>query len=69
VDKFIYCPQCGSDQLEITDYEDENREEDTDGRRCLTCNWEGDLSELVCHEEQKEPDAIDLAKADADGKR
>lgn len=51
MDKFIYCPNCDSDQMEETDYEDENGEEDTDGRRCDNCKWEGDVSELVCHDD------------------
>jgi hypothetical protein len=46
--QFIFCPTCGSEKMDETDYEDENGEEDTDGRRCLECGWEGDLSELVC---------------------
>ena len=46
--KFILCPTCGSKEIEQTDYEDENGEEDTDGRRCLKCGWDGDISELVC---------------------
>ena len=45
--EFIYCPNCESD-VEQTDYENEDGEEDTNGRRCLNCNWEGDVSELVC---------------------
>lgn len=47
-DEFIYCPRCGGKKIEATDYEDENGEEDTDGRRCLDCWWEGDCTELVC---------------------
>lgn len=47
-DEFIYCPRCGSKKIEATDYEDENGEEDTDGRRCDDCGWEGDSEELVC---------------------
>lgn len=45
--EFIYCPRCGSKDIEATDYEDENGEEDTAGRRCNECGWEGDTSELV----------------------
>jgi hypothetical protein len=51
MDKFVCCPTCGSDQLEATDYEDERGEEDTDGRRCLKCRWEGNVCELVTEEE------------------
>lgn len=47
---FILCPNCDSADIEQTDYEDENGEEDTDGRRCIWCGWEGDVSELVCNE-------------------
>lgn len=47
-DQFIYCPQCGSDQLSETDYENEDGEVDTDGRHCDKCQWEGDVGELVC---------------------
>ena len=47
-DDFKYCPQCGSDKIEQTDYEREDGTEDTDGRRCLACDWEGDVSELHC---------------------
>ena len=46
--KFIYCPDCESDNLEQTDYEDEDGEEDICGSRCRECGWEGDMSELVC---------------------
>lgn len=46
--KFIYCPQCKNSTIIETDYEDENGEEDTQGRRCEECGWEGDISELVC---------------------
>ena len=49
-DEFIYCPRCGSKKIEATDYEDENGEEDTDGRRCEDCGWEGDRDLLVCAE-------------------
>ena len=52
MNRFIYCPRCDSGELEITDYEDENGDEDTDGRRCLKCNWEGDVHELVCREDE-----------------
>ena len=48
MDKFIFCPSCEGCNLEQTDYEDENGEEDINGRRCLGCGWEGDVSELVC---------------------
>ena len=47
-DEFIYCPRCGSSHITETDYEDENGEEDTDGRACSECGWEGDIGELVC---------------------
>uniref|UniRef100_A0A6H1Z6T1 Uncharacterized protein n=1 Tax=viral metagenome TaxID=1070528 RepID=A0A6H1Z6T1_9ZZZZ len=47
---FIFCPDCESDNLEQTDYENEEGEEDTCGRRCLGCGWEGDISELVSKE-------------------
>lgn len=46
--EFIYCPRCESGDIEETDYEDENGDEDTEGRRCNSCGWEGDRSELVC---------------------
>lgn len=46
--EFIYCPRCESGDIEETDYEDENGEEDVEGRRCNSCGWEGDRSELVC---------------------
>lgn len=49
-DEFKYCPQCGSDEIGETDYEDENGQEDTEGRCCSKCSWEGDVSELVCKE-------------------
>jgi len=45
---FILCPDCERGYLEQTDYENEDGEEDTNGRRCLQCGWEGDVSELVC---------------------
>ena len=45
---FIFCPDCEWDALEQTDYDDEDGKEDTNGRRCLICGWEGDVSELVC---------------------
>jgi len=48
MNEFNLCPDCGDDDLEQTDYEDENGEENINGRRCLTCGWEGDVSELVC---------------------
>jgi hypothetical protein len=47
-EQFIYCPRCGNSLIEETDYEDEHGEEDTEGRRCIECLWEGDMSELVC---------------------
>ena len=47
-DEFIYCPRCGSKNISETDYEDENGDEDSDGRACNDCNWEGDVQELVC---------------------
>lgn len=47
-ERFIYCPRCGSADIEQTDYEDENGEEDTEGRACNACTWEGDRQELVC---------------------
>ena len=45
---FIYCPQCGEKNISQTDYENEDGEGDTEGRRCDDCGWEGDVSELVC---------------------
>jgi hypothetical protein len=55
--KFIYCPRCGkSDAIYQTDYEEENAdgeyEVDDDGRKCDRCNWEGDVSELVCKDDE-----------------
>lgn len=51
-DTFNLCPQCGSDEIEQTDYEIEGDnggyEENADGRACTKCRWEGDVSELVC---------------------
>lgn len=52
--EFIHCPRCGSTNLEPTDYEDENGNEDEDGRRCLDCSWEGDVSELHCADDEGE---------------
>ena len=46
-DEFIYCPQCGSSDLRETDYEEDGIE-DTGGRECNDCGWEGDVAELVC---------------------
>ncbi len=46
--EFIYCPRCESSNINETDYEGEDGEEDTEGRRCLDCGWEGDIDELVC---------------------
>jgi hypothetical protein len=48
VDKFIYCPQCKSDKIEETDYENEDGSTDDNGRRCAACGWEGDVGELLC---------------------
>lgn len=45
--EFIHCPNCGGDNIEQTDYENEDGEEDEDGRACVDCGWEGDDSELV----------------------
>lgn len=45
--KFIHCPNCHSTRILQTDYEGEDGEEDTDGRACDECDWEGDDSELV----------------------
>lgn len=55
-DKFIYCPRCGrSDEIYETDYEEQNAEGeyevDEDGRKCDACNWEGDVGELVCKDD------------------
>lgn len=53
--KFIYCPQCGSSNITDTDYEEENAdgeyEVDDNGRACDDCNWEGDVGELVCKDD------------------
>lgn len=49
-DEYIHCPQCGSVKIEQTDYEGENGDEDMDGRHCLCCHWEGDVSQLVAAE-------------------
>lgn len=48
--EFIYCPYCGSNNIEQTDYENENGNVDIYGRRCLKCGWEGQADELVCTE-------------------
>lgn len=50
--KFICCPQCGSDKIQKTDYEIEDGVVDEDGRLCEDCGWEGDVTELV----QREPE-------------
>jgi len=42
-----YCPYCGSEKIFQTDYENEEGVEDTEGRGCEDCHWEGDVSELV----------------------
>lgn len=39
--EFNLCPQCGSNKITQTDYED------TNGRRCEECDWEGEITELV----------------------
>lgn len=60
--KFRYCPQCESDKITETDYEiiDPDCEDpddapeyivDDDGRACDDCNWEGDVTELVCKDD------------------
>lgn len=54
--KFIYCPRCDkSDAIFQTDYEEENAdgeyEVDDDGRACDHCGWEGDVTELVCKDD------------------
>jgi predicted RNA-binding Zn-ribbon protein involved in translation (DUF1610 family) len=49
--RFIYCPQCKNSTITETDYEDENGVEDTQGRKCEECGWEGDVGELVCDTE------------------
>lgn len=46
-EEYIYCQQCESADIEVTDYEDENGEEDVNGRRCRECKWEGNCDELV----------------------
>lgn len=46
--KYNLCPRCASNDIEETDYEDENGEELTEGRRCANCGWEGDDEELEC---------------------
>ena len=55
--EFIYCPQCGSSNVDPTDYEVEGDageyEVDEDGRQCIDCNWEGDVSELVCADDDE----------------
>jgi hypothetical protein len=47
-DEYKYCPNCEGANLIVTDYEDENGEEDLDGCACEDCRWEGDVSELQC---------------------
>ena len=47
-DDFKYCPQCGGEEIEETDYENEDGSVDEDGRRCAGCRWEGSVDELVC---------------------
>lgn len=44
---FAFCPQCEGSDLSQTDYEKEDGTEDTDGRHCDDCGWEGDVAELV----------------------
>jgi hypothetical protein len=47
-DEFIYCPNCGSGNIEDTDYEVENGVDEDGGRTCVDCHWEGASAELVC---------------------
>ena len=49
-DKYNNCPRCGSTHIIETDYEEDTNsslDEDSDGRRCEECDWEGDVTELV----------------------
>ena len=48
-DEFIYCPDCGSANIQHDDFFfEEDAEEDGAGRECCECGWAGDESELVC---------------------
>jgi hypothetical protein len=51
MNEFTHCPQCGSTNIEDTDYEEENAEGeyevDDGGRVCVNCGWEGDETHLV----------------------
>lgn len=55
--KFRFCPRCDSEDIYQTDYEEENAdgeyEVDDDGRACNSCTWEGDVSELVCKDDDE----------------
>lgn len=42
---------CGGKDIEETDYEDAPNHVDENGRRCRTCDWEGDVSELHVEDE------------------
>lgn len=45
--EFIYCPMCGSDDIENCDYEEYEDNDLGDDVRCLNCGWEGLDTELV----------------------
>jgi predicted RNA-binding Zn-ribbon protein involved in translation (DUF1610 family) len=51
-DQFIYCPQCGSDDISDCDYEDGDGEP-TEDLFCQDCGWEGVPAELVCQDEEE----------------
>lgn len=57
--EFNRCPRCRSlDVVEVESFEEreslgDDAPEDTDGRECLNCDWFGEVSELVCAEDDE----------------
>lgn len=52
--EFNRCPRCRSlDVVEVESFEIDDAPEDTDGRECLNCDWFGEVSELVCAEDDE----------------
>ena len=48
--KYIYCPQCGSQEVYFEDddlQDDEDHEEELTIVQCLNCFWQGEETELV----------------------